>query len=46
MTPDVSVVVPGLHDFDPKNPADIEYERRQNAILDSIVGVDKLCRQH
>jgi hypothetical protein len=46
VTPDVSVIVPGLHDFDPKNPADVEYERRQNAILDSIVGVDKLCRQH
>jgi hypothetical protein len=46
VTPDVSVVIPGLHDFDPNNPADVEFERRQNAILDSIVGVDKLCRIH
>jgi hypothetical protein len=46
VTPDVSVTVPGLHDFDPKNPADVEYERQQNAKLDSIVGVDKLCRRH
>ena len=46
VTPDVSVVVPGLHDFDSKNPADVAYERQQNAVLDSIVGADKLCRQH
>jgi hypothetical protein len=46
VTPDVSVVVPGLHDYNPSNPADVAYERQQNAILDSIVGVDKLCRQH
>ena len=46
VTPDVSVIVPGLHDFDPKNPADVAYERQQNAVLDSIVGVDKSCRQH
>jgi hypothetical protein len=46
VTPDVSVVVPGLHDYDPTNPADVAYEKQQNAILDSIVGVDKLCRKH
>jgi len=46
VTPDVSITVPGLHDFDSKNPADVEYERQQNAQLDSIVGVDKLCRRH
>ncbi len=46
VTPDVSVVVPGLHDYNPNSPADVAYEGRQNAILDSIVGVDKLCRQH
>ena len=45
-TPDVSIVVAGLHDYDPSNPADVDYERQQNALLDSIVGVDKLCRQH
>src|SRR5437867_1015000 len=46
VTPDVSVVVPGLHDYDPQNPADVGYEKQQNAILDSIVGADKLCRKH
>jgi hypothetical protein len=44
VTPDVSVAIPGLHDYDPGNPADVEYERRQNGLLDSIVGVDKKCR--
>jgi len=37
---------PGLHDYDAQNPADVLYEKQQNALLDSIVGVDKLCRQH
>jgi hypothetical protein len=46
VTPDVSVVVPGLHDYNPNDPADVDYERQQNAILDSILGVDKLCRHH
>jgi hypothetical protein len=43
VTPDVSITVPGLHDFDPKNPADVAYERQQNALLDSIAGADKQC---
>jgi hypothetical protein len=46
VTPDVSVVVPGLHDFNPNDPADVAYEKQQNAVLDSIVGVDRLCRRH
>jgi hypothetical protein len=46
VTPDVSVVVPGLHDFNPNDSADVAYEKQQNAILDSIVGVDRLCRRH
>jgi hypothetical protein len=46
VTPDVSTTLPGLHDYDPSNQADVAYERRQNALLDSIVGVDKLCRRH
>jgi hypothetical protein len=46
VTPDISVTVPGLHDYDANNPADVEYERAQNAFLDSIVGVDEKCRQH
>jgi hypothetical protein len=46
VTPDVSVVVPGLHDYDRNNAADVAYERQQNAVLDSILGVDKKCRVH
>jgi hypothetical protein len=46
VTPDVSITIPGLHNYDPSNPADVAYERQQNALLDSIVGVDKKCRRH
>jgi len=46
VTPDVSVVVPGLHPYNRNDPSDVAYEQQQNAILDSIVGVDKLCRTH
>jgi hypothetical protein len=46
VTPDVSITLPGLHDYDPNNPEDVTYERQQNALLDSIIGVDKQCRQH
>jgi hypothetical protein len=46
VTPDVSVVVAGLHDYNPNDPNDVSYERQQNALLDSIIGVDKQCRQH
>ncbi len=46
VTPDISVTVPGLHDYNPANAADVAYERQQNALLDSILGVDKLCGQH
>ena len=46
VTPDVSVVVPGLHDYNRSNAADVAYERQQNALLDSIRGVDKKCRAH
>jgi hypothetical protein len=46
VTPDVSIVVPGLHDFDRNEAADVAYEQQQNRILDSILGPDKLCRQH
>jgi len=44
--PDVSIVVPGLHDFNPGSQADVDFERQQNAVLDSIIGPDKLCRAH
>jgi hypothetical protein len=46
VTPDVSITIPGLHDYDRNNQEDVAYERQQNALLDSIVGVDKQCRQH
>jgi hypothetical protein len=46
VTPDVSMTLTGLHDFNRNNPADVEYESKQNALLDSIVSTDKLCRQH
>jgi hypothetical protein len=46
VTPDVSITLPGLHDFNRNDPADVEYEAKQNAVLDSIVSTDKLCRQH
>jgi hypothetical protein len=46
VTPDLSIVVPGLHDFNRNNPSDVAYENQQNALLDSIVGVDKKCRVH
>jgi hypothetical protein len=43
VTPDVSITIPGLHDYDARNPADLEYEKRQNGLLTSILGVDKKC---
>jgi hypothetical protein len=46
VTPDVSMTIDGLHDYNPNDPADVAYERQQNALLDSIIGVDKQCRQH
>jgi hypothetical protein len=46
VTPDVTVTVSGLVDYDANNASHVEYERKQNALLDSIVGGDKKCRQH
>jgi hypothetical protein len=46
VTPVVSITLPGLHDYNPNSAADVAYERQQNALLDSIVGVDKKCRRH
>jgi hypothetical protein len=46
VTPDVSVVVPGLHDYDRNDAADAAYEREQNALLDSILGGDRKCGTH
>lgn len=46
VTPDVSILLPGLHDYDRNNAADVAYERQQDALLDSILGVDKKCGTH
>jgi hypothetical protein len=47
VTPDISFVIPALHDFDPGNPQDVSYERQMNGILDGLVGgIDKQCKTH
>jgi hypothetical protein len=42
VTPNVSVIVDGLHPFDRRNPADVHHQREQTAILKSWG--DKQCR--
>jgi len=46
VTPDVSVVIPGLHDYDGNNASDVAYERQQNALQDQVVAGDKKCKVH
>jgi hypothetical protein len=46
VTPDVSITVPGLHNYDANNPADVAYERQQNALQDSIITSGTKCRRH
>jgi len=46
VSPDVSVTVPGLHDYNPGNAGDVSYERQQNALQDSVAAGDKKCRVH
>jgi hypothetical protein len=46
VTPDVSIVVPGTHDYNPSNAADVELERTNDALLFSMLGPDKVCRHH
>jgi hypothetical protein len=46
VTPDVSVTIPGLHDYNPTSSEDVAYEHQQNALQDSIAGVDTKCRVH
>jgi hypothetical protein len=46
VTPDVTWTGPGLHDYNARNPADVDYEQARNAQLDRFVGIDRLCRQH
>jgi hypothetical protein len=42
VTPNVAVVVDGLHPYDKSNPADVDYQRQQAAVLSSWG--DKQCR--
>ena len=44
VTPDVSTVVSGLHDFDRNSSGDVAYENQQNALQDSLG--DRKCRVH
>ena len=46
VTPDVSVVIPGLHDFNRNSPGDVAYESQQNARQDSVAAGDKKCKAH
>jgi hypothetical protein len=46
VTPDVSVVVPGLHDYDRNSTGDVAYERQQNALEDQVAAGDKKCKVH
>lgn len=42
VTPNVSVLVPAFHPYDPANPSDVDYQRQQAAVLTSWG--DKQCR--
>jgi hypothetical protein len=42
VTPDVAVIVPALHPFDPRNAADVQLEQQGTALLASYG--DKACR--
>jgi hypothetical protein len=46
VTPDVSITLNGLHDFDRNNAADVAYERQQNALQDQVAAGDSKCRVH
>jgi hypothetical protein len=47
VTPDISTEIGGLHPYDPRNSADVSYERQMNGILDSLAaGIDKQCKVH
>ena len=43
VTPDVSWVGDGLHDFNAGNPADVAWESRMDAIFMRLLGADKFC---
>jgi hypothetical protein len=43
VTPDVSITLPGLHDYNRDNAADVAYERQQNALQDTVTAGGKRC---
>jgi hypothetical protein len=43
VTPDVQWEAAGLHDFNPGSRADVEYERRMDALFMQFLGNDKFC---
>jgi hypothetical protein len=46
VTPDVSITLTGLHDYNRNDAADNAYERQQNALQDSVAAGDRKCRVH
>jgi hypothetical protein len=46
VTPDVSITLNGLHDYNRNDPNDVAYERQQNALQDQIAAGDRKCRVH
>jgi hypothetical protein len=43
VTPDLQWEGAGLHDFNPSNRADVDYERRMDALFMQFLGSDKFC---
>jgi hypothetical protein len=43
VTPDLQWEGAGLHDFNPSNGADVDYERRMDALFMQFLGSDKFC---
>jgi hypothetical protein len=43
VTPDLLSEVPGLHNFDPASSADVEYERKMDALFMQFLSKDKFC---
>jgi hypothetical protein len=46
VTPDVSITLNGLHDYNRDNASDVAYERQQNALQDQVAAGDKKCHVH
>jgi hypothetical protein len=46
VTPDISVTINGLHDYNGNDANDIAYEHQQNALQDQLTAGDKKCRVH